>query len=232
MSTENHLTLRVVMVDLLPYEAYIPGITYDSRKTVLAKREINMDGDSFYLKTSSARDFMSLCHPFMSGFEDMIINPDLIEDFFKLVVYTAIDEKFGKGEKPRFILGCYEFILLRSDTTHTLWYKDNTNGPGLFIYPGDVIEIRGVRELDEKCGVCCDRKRDIVLKPCGMYYLCLKCYLKLERDCKQMKKQFKCPVCRAEISGYLTIKQAVQDKIDVKVSTKVSIESLLAELKA
>jgi hypothetical protein len=233
MSTEKHFTVRVVLVDLLPFEKYIPGITYDSRKTNLAEKYINIDGDSFHLTTSSARDFISLCHLFVSGFEDIILEENSIEALFQLVVYTAIDEKFERGKRPRHIKGCYEFILLRSSTAHTLWCKDSTNGKDdQIIYPGDVIEIRGVKELHETCAVCLSNERNIVLQPCGMYCMCLDCYFKWEDECKRNKQPFECPVCKVQIKGYFTIQKAVTEKVDVKVSTKMSIQSLLVELKA
>jgi len=57
------------------------------------------------------------------------------------------------------------------------------------------IPIANFEDIDDeyKCVVCCDRPRDVIMKPCLHFSLCAECYKLIQND--------KCPICKEHIDS-------------------------------
>lgn len=58
---------------------------------------------------------------------------------------------------------------------------------------------------DKECVVCMSAKRDIVLQPCGMCCMCYACYETMHRRTVSKNKNTKCPICRENIDGIVSV---------------------------
>ena len=235
MSGIQHFTVRVVRVDVLPSAKYIPGMTYDGHKETIAEHDIRMDGNELFLPTSP-QDLVSLCQSFLPDWRGIPIEERLVAAFFNHVVRKAIDDH---GSYVRAPVACHEFILLRSPPL-TLWNKDSVatigDDPmrvdtGLYIHPGDVIEMRAVREYSPPCCICHTDKSNVVLQPCRHLCMCKNCHNHWKKTCMRQNKPLSCPVCRTTSTDWVSVYGAVETNVDVKVCTHMPIESCLNMLR-
>ena len=222
MSEKKHFTVKVVTIDLLPYEKYIPGKLYDRRTNFVDSRDIDMTNDFFTLTTSPKDLLEELCNAFTRERNQSFNN----------FVFTVLKDKVERI----YAFDCYEIVLFGSkkrSEPHSLWYKDHeAMEVDIEIYPEDVIEIRAVRTLFEMCGMCERMHREVVLKPCRHFYMCESCYYKWKKQCRESGIPFKCPTCKRDIEDFDKIEEAVKEEnIDVIVCTKMSITNLLTKLK-
>jgi len=246
MSTQKYYTVRVVLVDLLPREAYISGSTYDGHKQTVTQYDINMDENSIFLSTS-LQDLVHLCYPFEEGWEEIFFREDNVASFFNHVVRTAVDVYLPKAIRPPIPIRCAEFVLIHAEPgtvvgqPRTLWCKKPivTKNPydnpmnidtGVYVYSGDVIEIRAVQVSRPMCFACLHAPATFVLDPCGHFGMCTTCCKKWQKESVKLTQKVTCPVCRQAINNYIDIWTAVEEKkISVTVCANMSIESLLQE---
>lgn len=243
MSPEKHFTVCIVLLDLIPDVPYIPGSAYDRRK--VTEHDIEMPEDFVVLPTSS-QDLPRLCDHFVGNWSQVLLPEHLIAPFFDLVVRTAVDDHLPEAIKTRVPIFCAELVLLpgtQPRQPRTLWHKNSrlTDDPSsdpmnvetfVRVYSGDVIEIRAVQQSRPFCMSCLSKQATRVLDPCGHFGMCRECCQNWETVCKESSKTFNCPMCRMEIKAYIPISTAVKEqKIDVKVCTKVPMESLLQQFR-
>jgi len=76
---------------------------------------------------------------------------------------------------------------------------------GIEVLP-DVLDASQIKVFEDastdECAICMCEKKSVIVNPCGHYYMCDGC----------SKSVSKCPICRGDISGFLTKAQMALDE--------------------
>jgi len=171
-------------------------VNYNTRSLLSLKGiSIGMSETEFGIKIGSA---LTVYGQFIYNMKDKSLRIDSPLYFLKDrgMLLNIIKEKIGNLQGGIIFLLAAFAISTAYLVTKGRIYLQERREKQLYKYNKGRLGGETLNE-DYKCVICCDRPRDIILKPCMHFSICKHCYQSLNQNV--------CPICKKEIKDTMNV---------------------------